>query len=171
MSAYDSKEWSSYYTGMFSDRNFSKQWKMFNKSLQVSKSKSWRARYISFQLDLLLTNFNVHHPTCSILIRDFNTNVQNSVVVISKIRRLLNWIISQHQQDTNQLIGKPTRFINESSLCIDLVFFSNASRTPNCGVEPSICEKWHHNICRTLGTSHLFHHQINEKIANVQILK
>ena len=35
----------------------------------------------------------------------------------------------------NQMIDKPTHYINESSSCIDLIFSSNVNLTKTCGVE------------------------------------
>ena len=46
----------------------------------------------------------------------------------------------------SQMINKPTHFINESSSCIDLIFYSNTSFVKNCRSQPSIYEKCHHNI-------------------------
>ena len=46
----------------------------------------------------------------------------------------------------NQMIDKPTCYINESSSCIDLIFCSNLNRMKNCGVGRSLYEKCHHNI-------------------------
>ena len=46
----------------------------------------------------------------------------------------------------NQMIDKPTHYINESSSCIDLIFSSNVNLTKNCGVEQSLYEKCRHNI-------------------------
>ena len=40
------------------------------------------------------------------------------------------------------MIGKPTDYINESSL----IFSSNVNLTKNCGVEQSLYEICHHNI-------------------------
>ena len=34
-----------------------------------------------------------------------------------------------------QMIDKPTHFIKESSICIDLIFSSNVNLTKNCGAE------------------------------------
>ena len=44
------------------------------------------------------------------------------------------------------MISRPTSSTNKSSSCIGLIFSSNASLTPNCGIEKSIYEKPHHNI-------------------------
>ena len=33
------------------------------------------------------------------------------------------------------MIDKPTHFIKESSICIDLIFSSNVNLTKNCGAE------------------------------------
>ena len=46
----------------------------------------------------------------------------------------------------NQMIDKPTHFINESSSCIDLIFSLNVNLMKNCGVEQSLYEKCHHSI-------------------------
>ena len=46
----------------------------------------------------------------------------------------------------NQIIDKPTHYINESSSCIDLIFSSNGNLTKNCRAEQSLYEKCHHNI-------------------------
>lgn len=47
----------------------------------------------------------------------------------------------------SQMSHKPTHFINESSPCIDLIFyFKYQFCKKNCGNELSIYEKCHHNI-------------------------
>ena len=46
----------------------------------------------------------------------------------------------------NQMIDKPTYYINESSSCTDLIFSLNVNLTKNCGVEQSLYDKCHHNI-------------------------
>ena len=46
----------------------------------------------------------------------------------------------------NQMTDKPTRYITESSSCIDLIFSSNVNITKTCGVKQSFYEKCHHNI-------------------------
>ena len=46
----------------------------------------------------------------------------------------------------NQVIDKPTHYINELSLCIDLGFSSNVNFTKCCGVEQSIHQTSHHKI-------------------------
>ena len=57
----------------------------------------------------------------------------------------------------NEIIDKPTHYINESSLCIDLVFSSNVNLTKNCRVEQSLYETCHHNIIYgTLNFNYLF---------------
>ena len=48
--------------------------------------------------------------------------------------------------DFNQMIDKPTHYINESSSCTDLIFSLNVNLTKNCGVEQSLYDKCHHNI-------------------------
>ena len=46
----------------------------------------------------------------------------------------------------NQMIEKPTHYINESSPCIDLIFSSNVNLAKNCGVKLSLYKKCHLNI-------------------------
>ena len=46
----------------------------------------------------------------------------------------------------NQIIDKPTHYINKLSSCIDLIFSSNVNLTKKCRVEQSLYEKCYHNI-------------------------
>ena len=46
----------------------------------------------------------------------------------------------------NQMIDKPTHYINKSSSCIDWIFSSNVNLTKNCGVEQWLYETCHHDI-------------------------
>ena len=49
------------------------------------------------------------------------------------------------------MINKTTHYINESSLCIDVIFSSNVNLTKNFLVERTLDETCHHNIIyRTL---------------------
>ena len=96
--------------------------------------------------DLLLSNINNLYSTCSIVLGDFNAKCSK-------------WCASDKSNTTgieldnitmtsgyNQMIDKPTHYINESSSCIDLIFSSNVNLTKNCGVEQSLYEKCRHNI-------------------------
>ena len=102
--------------------------------------------------DLLLSNINNLYPTCSIVLGDFNakcskwcaSNKNNTAGI-----ELDNFTM---RSGYNQMIDKPTHFINDSSSCIDLIFSSNVNLTKNCGVEQSLYEKCHHNIIN--GTLH-----------------
>ena len=52
------------------------------------------------------------------------------------------------------MIDKPTHYINESSSCINLIFYSNVNLSKNCSVEQSLYETCYHNIInRTLNFS------------------
>ena len=75
--------------------------------------------------DLLFSNINDLHPTCSIVLGDFNA-------------KCLKWCASDGNNSAgieldnitatfsyNQMIDKSTHYINESSSCIDLIFSSN----------------------------------------------
>ena len=47
---------------------------------------------------------------------------------------------------SNQIINKPTHYINESLSCIDLIFSPNVNLTKKSRVEQSLYEKCHHYI-------------------------
>ena len=78
-------------------------------------------------LDSLPSNINYQHPACSIVIEDFHakcskwctTNKDNTAVLgLDSITTTTGY---------SQMINKPTHFINKSSSCIDLIFYSNTS--------------------------------------------
>ena len=46
----------------------------------------------------------------------------------------------------NQMIDKPTHYINNSSSCIDLIFSTNVNLTKNCRFEQSLYEKCHRTL-------------------------
>ena len=85
--------------------------------------------------DLLLSNINDLHPTCLIVLGDFNakwcTSDRNNSAGIE-----LDDI--KTTSDYNQMIDNSTNYINELSSCIDLIFFANVNLTKNCGVEQSL---------------------------------
>ena len=100
----------------------------------------------SSNLDLLLSNINDNHPTCSILIGDFNA-------------KSLKWCNSDKSNSAgieldnittsagySQLINQLTHFVNKTCSCIDLIFSSDLNITRNCGIEKTIHEKCHHDI-------------------------
>ena len=95
---------------------------------------------------LLLSNINDLYPTFSIVLGDFNA-------------RFSKWCASNKSNTAgieldnvtmtsgyNQMIDKPTHYINKSSSSIDVIFSPNVNLTKNCGAEKSIYEKCHHNI-------------------------
>ena len=101
---------------------------------------------LSANFDLLLSNINDLHPTCSIVLGDLNVKCskwcafdRNNSVSIE-----LDNIITT--TDYNQTVDKPTHYINKSSSCIDLICSSNVNLTKNCEVEQSLYERCHHNI-------------------------
>ena len=94
----------------------------------------------------LLPNITGLHPTCSIVLGDFNgkcskwcaSDRNNSAgIEVDNITTISGY---------NQMIDKPTHYINELSSGIDLIFSSNVNLTKNCGVEQSLYETCHHNI-------------------------
>ena len=89
---------------------------------------------------------NDNHPTCSILIDDFNA--KNSKWCNSDKSNGVG--IEPNNITTSagysQLINEPTYFVNKTSSCIDLIFSSDLNITRNCGIEKTIHEKCHRNI-------------------------
>ena len=96
--------------------------------------------------DLLLSNINSLQPTCSIVLGDFN--VKCSKWCASNKDNIAGVELDNITATSryNQMINKPTHFINESSSCIDLILSSNVNLTKNCGVEQSLYKAYHHNI-------------------------
>ena len=91
----------------------------------------------SSNLDLLISNINNNHPTCSILIGDFNVRSSkwcNSDQINRASRELDNITTSAGY---SQLIYEPTHFINKTSSCVDLIFSSDFNITRNCGIDNS----------------------------------
>ena len=99
--------------------------------------------------DLLLSNINNLHPTFSIVLGDLNAKCSKWCDRNNSVGIELNNIATT--SGYNQMIDKPTHYINESSSCTHLIFSSNVTLTKNCGVEQSLSEACHHNIIyRTL---------------------
>ena len=96
--------------------------------------------------DLLLSNINNLLPTCSIDLGDFNTKCSKWCASDKNNTAGIELDNITMTSCYNQMIDKPTHFINESSSCIDLIFSSNVNLTKNCGVEQSLYEKCHPNI-------------------------
>ena len=87
-------------------------------------------------LDSLLSNRNDQHPTCSIVIGDFNATCSKwySSDKDNTAGLELDSITTQ-QVIVKWLINQPTHFINKSSSCIDFIFSSKTSFVKNCGSE------------------------------------
>ena len=94
--------------------------------------------------DLLLSNINNLYSTCSIVLGDFNAKC--SKWCASDKSNTAGIELDNISMKYNQMIDKPTHYINESSTCIDLIFSSNVNHKKNCGVEQSLYKKCHHNI-------------------------
>ena len=93
-----------------------------------------------------MSNINNKFPLCSIIAGDFNARYS---------RWWKNDITNSTGQDTDslkssagykQIIDKPTGVINNSMLCIDLLFCTNQNVISNYGVDVSMFKKCHHNI-------------------------
>ena len=91
--------------------------------------------------NLLFSNINNFYPTRSIVSVDFNAKCSKwcasdknntAGIKLDKITMTSGY---------NQMIDKPTLYINESSSNIDLILSSNGNLTKKCGVK-----KCHHNI-------------------------
>ena len=93
-----------------------------------------------------MSNINNKFPLCSIIAGDFNARYS---------RWWKNDITNSTGQDIDslkssagykQIIDKPTRVINNSMLCIDLLFCTNQNVISNYGIDVSMFKKCHHNI-------------------------
>ena len=87
--------------------------------------------------DLLLSNINNLYPTCSIVLGDFNAKCSKWCASVKRNTAGIELDNITMTSDYNQMIDKPTHYVNESSTCIDLIFSSNVNPTKNCGVEQS----------------------------------
>ena len=94
--------------------------------------------------DLHLWNINNLYPTYSIVLGDFNAKC--SKWCASDKSNTADIELDNISMKYNQMIDKPTHYINESSTCIDLIFSSNVNHKKNCGVEQSLYKKCDHNI-------------------------
>ena len=92
--------------------------------------------------DLLLSNINDLHPTCSIVLGNFNAKCSKWCASDRTNSASIELDNITATSGYNQMIGKPTDYINESSL----IFSSNVNLTKNCGVEQSLYETCYHNI-------------------------
>ena len=96
--------------------------------------------------DLLLSNINDLHPTCSIVLGDCNAKCSKWCASDGNNAAGIELDNITTTSCYNQMIDKPTHYINESSSFIDLIFSSNVNLTKYCGVEQSLYETCHHNI-------------------------
>ena len=96
--------------------------------------------------DLLLSNINNLHPTCSIVLCGFNAKCSKWCASDKNNTAGIELDNITMTSGYNQMTDKPTHFVNESQSCIDLIFSSNVNLTKNCGVEQSLYEKCDHNI-------------------------
>ena len=72
-------------------------------------------------LDLLLSNINDNHPTCSILIGDFNAKSLKRCNSDKSNRAGIELDNITNSAGYSQLINKSTHFVNKTSSCIDLI--------------------------------------------------
>ena len=73
-------------------------------------------------------------------------NAQNGVLLTKKNTASIELDNITTRSGYNQMIDKPTHFINESSSYINLTFSSDVNLTKNCGVEQSLYKTCHHKI-------------------------
>ena len=93
--------------------------------------------HLCTNFDLFLSNFNNLYPTCSIVLGDFNAKCSKWCASVKRNTAGIELDNITMTSDYNQMIDKPTHYVNESSTCIDLIFSSNVNPTKNCGVEQS----------------------------------
>lgn len=109
----------------------------------VTKSKSRWDRTVFYQIWYDSFNINDLHPTCSILIGDFNATHSKWCAINKDNSAGTELDNITTTSGFRQKSGRPTQFVNGSSWT-DLT--SNVSLTKNCGVEQSLYKKYHHNI-------------------------
>ena len=97
-------------------------------------------------LDLLLSNINNLHPTSSIVLDDFNAKCSKWCASDKNNTAGIELDNITTTSGYNQMIVKPTHYINELSSCIDLNFSSNVNLTKYCSVELSLYETCHYTI-------------------------
>ena len=100
----------------------------------------------SSNLDLLLSNINDNHPTCSVRIGDFNAKSSKWCNSNKSNRAGIELDNITTSAGYSQLINELTHFVNKISFCIDLIFSSDLNITKNCGTEKTIHEKCPHDI-------------------------
>ena len=96
--------------------------------------------------DLLLSNINEEIPICSIITGDFNARSSNwwKNDITNSVGQELEALASS--AGYSQIIDKPTHIVNNSMLCIDLIFYINTNVISKHGVDVSIFEKCHRNV-------------------------
>ena len=110
-----------------------------------SQSHDEYERFLT-NFDLLLSKINNLHPTYSIFLGNFNAKYSKRCACDKHNTAGIELDNITTTFGYNQMIDKPTHYINESSSCIDLIFSSNVNLTKNCGVEQSLYKACHHNI-------------------------
>ena len=100
----------------------------------------------SFNLDLLLSNINDNHPTCSILTGDFHAKSSIWCNSDKSNRAGIELDNITTSAGYSQLINQLTHFVNKTCCCIDLIFSSDLNITRNCGIQKTVHEKCHHDI-------------------------
>ena len=98
------------------------------------------------KVDLLLSNINHEFPLCSFVTGDFNARCsrwwQNDITDSAGQEIDSPTLSVQYKH----IIDKPTHFINNSMLCIDLLVCTNQNTISKYGADVSIFDKCHHNI-------------------------
>ena len=89
--------------------------------------------------DLLFSNINDLHPTCSIALGDFNEKCSKWCASDKSNTACIELDNITITSDYSQMIDKATHYINGSSSCIDLIFSSNVNFK-------SLYETCHYNI-------------------------
>ena len=110
-------------------------------SLLFPKWESSRVWRFLYKIELLMSNINNEFPLGSIITGDFNARCS---------RWWKNYINNATGQETDsltssagckQIIDKPTRVLNNSMSCIDLIFCTNQNVISNYGVDVSMFKK------------------------------
>ena len=97
-------------------------------------------------LENLLGKIRKQHSAFTILVGDFNARSKSWWVhdITNRERTQIESINSLY--GFSQLISEPTRILQNSSSCIDLIFTDQPNLVINSGIKPSLHENCHHQI-------------------------
>ena len=93
-----------------------------------------------------MDHINNELPICSVITGDLNARCSKwcNEDINSSVGREIDTLTSS--AGYKKIINKPTRIVNNTSSCIDLIFCYNFNLLSSYGVDLSLFEKCHHNF-------------------------